>query len=700
MILVVWAILSWNLAPEKINVRVGEALPYDVRAPRTAVDSYATQQARTQARQSTQEIYTLNPQVTEEAMRRLDGSFEAAAQLRNPSPTVGVTDQEAQALISESPLTITMSDAKNLLAASPQELTLMQRIAETVLHTVMDPGVRPDALTQARDQISALLQNYNLSQAQRITVSDLCQQALTANLFPDEQATAEAQQRAEAAVQPVLIEQGQVIGHRGERVDAHLYQQLRDLGLLSEQPTFAWYTGLLLAVAASFTLYLPLAVRLHLKVWQDNQLLALFSLLALLGAILVKLVALAQPLNIGPVGYIAPVACVSMMATMLLSPESGLFLAVWVGVINGIAYRFDMGAALVGFFTAAAGAAAVIRVEHRVTLTIAGGVVAGTAITLIAALDLMLGVREATGIWQVVSRTVLFGVGNGVLSAVLTVGLLPFLESAFGVLTPIRLLELANPAQPLLRRLMIEAPGTYHHSILVGNLAEAAAEVVGANPLLARVAAYYHDIGKLKRPLFFVENQFWRDNPHDRLNPSLSYLIISSHTTDGAQLGKEYRLPPLIREMIIEHHGTTVVRYFYHKAVEAQPTSPPSEDEYRYRGVKPQSKEAAILMLADATEASVRSLEHPTPSRMEQMVWRIIRDRLQDGQLDECDLTLRNLDDIAQAFLRVLAGIFHHRVAYPGQPGASQTKHKPDRKEEQQIHESATRRDDSKTAPG
>src|SRR5690606_35916981 len=260
---------------------------------------------------------------------------------------------------------------------------------------------------------------------------------------------------------------------------------------------------------------------------------------------------------------------------------------------------------------------------------------------------------------------VVWALVGGFLSAVLTIGTLPFLETALGILTPVRLLELANPNQPLLRRLLLEAPGTYHHSIMVANLCEAAAEQVGADSLLARVGAYYHDVGKMKRPYFFIENQFGGVNPHEKIAPNLSALIITSHVRDGVELAREYGLPEEIIKFIREHHGTTTVEYFYHKAMEDEHAQGVIEENFRYPGPIPQSKETAICMLADGSEAAVRAMTRPTPGRTEAMVRKVIRDRLNGGQLDHCDLTLADLDRIARTFTQILTGLFHSRIEYP-----------------------------------
>ncbi|MBQ2994459.1 MAG: HDIG domain-containing protein [Peptococcaceae bacterium] len=277
-----------------------------------------------------------------------------------------------------------------------------------------------------------------------------------------------------------------------------------------------------------------------------------------------------------------------------------------------------------------------------------------------------------TGLGLIQSQTVdviLYGVGfgifNGLISSIFTMGVLPYLETLFGITTSIRLLELANPNQPLLKRLMTEAPGTYHHCIMVGNLGEAAADAIGANGLEVRLGAYYHDIGKLKRPYFFAENQFSGANPHDNITPQLSTLIITSHVKDGLEMAREEKLPPILMDMIGQHHGDSTVSYFYYKAKSLDENA--REQDFRYENPKPQTKEAAILMMADTVEAAVRSKKDATPGQIEGFIRTLIKGKLNDGQFDECELTFRDLDQIAVAFARVINGIYHKRVEYPPQ---------------------------------
>jgi putative nucleotidyltransferase with HDIG domain len=254
---------------------------------------------------------------------------------------------------------------------------------------------------------------------------------------------------------------------------------------------------------------------------------------------------------------------------------------------------------------------------------------------------------------------------NGLLTPIMTYGLLPLIESTFDITTDFSLLELSNLNHPLLKRLSVQAPGTYHHSIIVGNLAEAAAQAVNANSLLARVGSYYHDVGKMEKAEYFVENQISKENPHRKLVPRMSALILMNHVKRGLEIAEKYKLPSSIKEIIVQHQGTTLMSFFYQKALEKNGSEKVSEEDYRYPGPKPQAKEAAIVMLADAVEAATRSLKEPTHSRLKGLIEDLVDGRFQEGELDESPLTLKDLGRIKESFLTILAGTFHARVEYP-----------------------------------
>ena len=358
---------------------------------------------------------------------------------------------------------------------------------------------------------------------------------------------------------------------------------------------------------------------------------------------------------------LAPVPAASMLLSILLDRNTAFLstctMAVCMGVIGGGELLYSVTALIGGIM----GILAATRLYQRYQFVGASLWVAGANAIAVLAWGL---------IWRKSLTTigvgVIFGVANGLLSSILAMGFMPFLESTFGVTTSIRLLELSNSNNPLLKRLMMEAPGTYNHSILVGNLAEAAADAIGANTLLVRVASYYHDVGKLKRPQFFSENQRPGDNPHDKLQPALSALIITSHPVDGGRMLRQARMPQEVVDIVEQHHGDSRLNVFYRRALE-QADYPELVDEadFHYKGKKPQTKEAGLVMLADSVQAAVQSLNTSDRALIEAKVHEIIQSKArEEDQLRECPLTFRDLDQIEQSFLMVLSGMNHLRVSY------------------------------------
>lgn len=386
-------------------------------------------------------------------------------------------------------------------------------------------------------------------------------------------------------------------------------------------------------------------------------------------------------LHLSQVSYLIllPMPLSSMLIALVISPTIALFFVLaatlfilHLGFLLGILTPdlLQISIALVISSTIAAFTLEPIRTRTR--LMKLGFVIGIVHLTLMISFE----VASRGGIIQVqhlkdMATTPLLGFANGVATAFIMTGILPFVEKVFPVMTDLSLLEWSDHNQPLLKRLVLEAPGTYHHSMVLGNLCEAAAEAIGANALLARVGAYYHDIGKLNKPEYFVENESSiTGSRHANLSPHMSTLIITSHTKDGEELARYYDLPKTLVRFIREHHGTSVVEYFYHQALEkgkSSGTSEISKDSFRYPGPLPQSKESAILMLADAVEATARTVDDPTPGKLEGLVNDIIMSRLTDGQLDNSNLTMREIEIIKQNFVRVLAGIWHRRIKYPGQ---------------------------------
>lgn len=360
--------------------------------------------------------------------------------------------------------------------------------------------------------------------------------------------------------------------------------------------------------------------------------------------------------------FVSPLVASGMVLTVFVSSRVALVIGLPTGLLLAQLPGHDGTSTLVSLLSMAVAIYAVSRVQQRYDVFRAGLVAAFVAAWAVAALHSLEGASWAS--WRLHA---LFAAGAGFGSSIFVVGLLPLIEDLFGITTTFKLLELANPSQPLLRELQMKAPGTYHHSILVGNLAEAAAEAIGADALLVRVGSYYHDIGKIRRPYFFVENQLGMTNQHDRISPRLSALVITAHVKEGLEMAREHRLPVIIQDFIATHHGTSLVSFFYHQAVQAEGARQVQEEHFRYPGPRPRTRETGIVMLADGVEAACRSLKTPTPEQIEAMVRKIVEKRLSDGELSEAPLTLKEIEQIATAFIRILSGLFHQRIEYPDQ---------------------------------
>jgi putative nucleotidyltransferase with HDIG domain len=358
--------------------------------------------------------------------------------------------------------------------------------------------------------------------------------------------------------------------------------------------------------------------------------------------------------------FLVPLPAAAMIICVFLRLPAALPFAVVMAV--GTAIMFENRLALCIFFmiTGCMGAYWIRHCRERKVFVTAGAKTGLLAAALAVAIDLFSGHPAWTGwVWSG-AFAFLGGIGAGVVAA----GVVPLAEIAFGYTTDISLLELANLERPVLRQLMIAAPGSYHHSVIIGSMVEAAAAEIGANPLLAKVTGYYHDIGKIKKPQYFIENQRNGKNKHDRLAPSMSSLILIAHIKEGVEIAREHKLCPVIIDGIRQHHGTSLIRYFYEKARQLKGEDQVKEEDFRYPGPKPQSREAALVMLADVVEAASRTLDNPTPARIKGMVQGLFNRILSDGQLEECDLTLKDLNKIAGCFNTILNGIHHHRIEY------------------------------------
>ncbi|HHY92448.1 MAG TPA: HDIG domain-containing protein, partial [Firmicutes bacterium] len=654
-LLTVLVSLQW--LPRRLHVEEGKPAPDTISAPKTItyIDEAKTAELRDNAAQLVEPVYDPDISVLKASLDQLQ---EALSVVRTVRAQEGSAAEKAKMLTQRLGLPLTGSAGQALVTLTEQEVTDLEQQAAALVREVMQQGVRETDLPEKRESLGQKVEAGKGSPGFKEALRSLSSAVLRPNLVLNAAETEKRRQAAREAIRPVEREilQDTVIVRKGDPVTAEDIQKLQALGLLQPKTRWTAVMGVALLVLLLMGLTLGYLRILAPRVAGNEKLLTLLALLAVGTLALGRLFFLVpSPLA----GYLFPMATGPLLVAILLDSRLAVLTAAELAFLSGIMGGAGLDVAVQGMAGSLGGILAVQKVSQRGDLTRAGFFVSTANLGAVWGLGLLGG----QGMGELLAAGGV-GVLSGLLSAILAIGSLPYLENAFGITTPLRLLELANPSHPLLRRLLLEAPGTYHHSIVVGNLAEAAADAVGADSLLVRVASYYHDIGKVKRPEFFIENQLLAPNPHDKMSPGLSALVITSHIKEGLELAREYKLPPAITAILQQHHGTTLVSYFYHQAaVENQGDVP--EADFRYEGPVPQSKEAALVMLADSVEAAVRSLTSPTQGKIDGLIRKIIKDRLADGQLDQSDLTLRDLDRVATSFSRVIAGIYHPRVEYP-----------------------------------
>ncbi|OXM86105.1 HD family phosphohydrolase [Paenibacillus rigui] len=693
--------LMSKIIPPTYDIQLGAVAEKDILAPRAIENAVATEQAKEEAAQHVQLVYKITSLKNEVLMESM---FEKLLQINADSEVTlgdkvnifktvlpnlvldhadkqikGFSDsgqynepllQEMGKKIREQQYRIPEETYYKMPRLSKEDLTAMEPVAKEIVTRLMNDQIL-DAQT-VRAKVPELVNASTLTKSTtREIVQELVRAAITPNKFFDQKGTEEAKGHARDNVKPVFINKNEILVKKGDTITDEMYQRLSGLELLKDQSSNWPKIGLLLIVVMLSLVIFIFVKQSRLSVSHNNAQLLMLVLIVLINIFGMKLFSLVQNLDYPYIGFLAPTALGAMLITILLDMNLAFIAAVLFSVLASIIFNTDHLQPFdfrYGLFTLAASFAAIFsiqRASQRSSILKAGMIVALFGMALVASLLLI----EDHSSKKEMLFALSFTVGGGLLTAVFVIGLLPFFEVAFGILSPLKLVELSNPNHPLLRKLLTETPGTYHHSVMVGNLAEAAAESIGADGLLCRVGAYYHDIGKTKRPIYFIENQTNMENPHDKMDPALSKSIIVAHARDGVEMLKEYHLPKPIRDIAEQHHGTTLLQFFYHKAKklsEAEGDDKPIEEsDYRYPGPKAQSKEAAIVGIADCVEAAVRSLRNPTLEQIDTMVRKIIKNRLDDGQFNECDLTIKELDQVAKTLNETLHGIFHSRIEYP-----------------------------------
>jgi putative nucleotidyltransferase with HDIG domain len=673
---VMYIFLYGAIRSDHYDIELFQLSDETVRSAKTVMDPVKTEQERQRVAADLEPSYQFNDSIADNQTAVIASLFgyisEAPDGFAGKDPTLPqMLDKLRENLrlmeTSENGLQLTDDMLRELLRLREKERAALQQNLEAAVSAELKEPVRTEEVAGAKSSVErAIRENEGIPAAVLQAAIAIGRAAIIPTETVNAELTSMQVEQAKASVEPTRILQGQVLVQEGQVVDREVYRQLELAGMTEEQADYKPAFGLALFVLVSAGLLWLILERPDTG--QTEKVTSLLVLLAVLviTLALMKLLAVVSDNFDVVIAFLFPTALAGMLVRLLLNERLAVYMTFLIGAIGGMmlqegsAVTLQMEIALYIFFGGLAGIYLIEADGRRARLLQTSLAVAGVN-ALFIGFYLLIGQSQ----YDLTEIGFYFAAAavSGILSGAMAIGLLPFFETAFGLLSMMKLLELSNPNHPLIKKILTETPGTYHHSIMVANLADASCEAIGANGLLARVGCYYHDIGKTLRPQFFIENQVNMRNPHDSLPAEASRSIILAHGTDGAALLKKHKLPKEIVDIAAQHHGTSLLKFFYVKAKEADPDIP--EAEFRYAGPKPQTKEIAVIMVADSIEAAVRSMKEPTSEKIKNLVHSIVEDKLKDGQFDECDLTMKELKTIKHIMCETLNGIFHSRIEYP-----------------------------------
>lgn len=661
------AILTGSLIHDKEFIEVGMISPKRYVAPRDMVDESATEKLREAARSSVGPLYKHDSDIQNATIESINEFFKDVELVLSSATEVdGVTVYNKDAVL-KIPVAFSEKQYNTYKALSEEGKENFKKDVISVTEFVFEQGITEDSMTKALVMVNDKMNQTKWSTELKNVGYLIISAVIEPNLVLDEDAMQAAKEQKAEEVQEIIIRQNQKIVDEGEVITSQIFEILTEMNLINQNykdsaiPMIGCAVIVLLLFLAAVLFFLSLQKKLYVK---PNEMMILFTVY-IFTVLILRLTAEMTTF------YLIPLSVFAMLISLLVSTRTAVVLNFFLCIIgtfifNGNLY-FLIYFSVIGTFSALLVQYTEQR-KHIILVALGIGLI--HALTFFATGLYVENGYNITLLWRTLYSAIV-----GILSIMVVIGSLPLWEALFEVDTPLRLLELTNPNNELMRRLMIEAPGTYHHCLIVANLAETAAYDIDANPTLARVGSYFHDIGKLKYPLYFGENQVG-ENPHDNMDPFDSASIIMEHVRYGRILADEAKLPKAVKNILREHHGTTFVKFFYYKASKLFPEKEIKVDDFRYPGPIPQSKEAAIVMLADTVEAAVRSTisNGKDLKQVEQLISTLIKDKFDDGQLKESDLKIGDLETIQKAFLKVFHGMYHDRIAYPKMENIKQSK--------------------------
>jgi cyclic-di-AMP phosphodiesterase PgpH len=652
--------------PYSVSLNVGDVASATISSPRylefeSKEDKLKTENLRLQRAELVEKVYSIDENINKTVIADIVNLFTVIKKYRTD------LQKEETVLRPKALKKFRLNEINFILNLNDNEFAYIEYVILQNTEKILAQKINKIDLGKIRNILRKNLEILNLTNLEESFIFKVIFQNLKPNVVYDEAKTNERIRQEISAIKSftTTIKKGQPLIYEGEKVTLENIDALKALNIYGLKANIFKFFGIFLVGLVSF-FFLEKYIYLYKPAIYNNK--KYFFLIYVSFLIVIGLAKLLQSIHLdnleANLAYFVPITIATLLISLLISANVSIICGIIISSFIVMMFNFDLPLFFYLLFSSFVASFSTYRSYKRNELIKSGYIIGLGNIGFIV----LTGLLKEINVLSWYSYNMIIGFGSGVISSMITLAIIPYFESIFQITTPQKLLEYSDLKHPLLKRLMITAPGTHQHSMMVANLAEAAAEAINANIVLARIGSYFHDIGKIKRPLFFTENQFSEENPHNLLNPRMSKLIITSHTKDGLILANQYKLPKLIKDIIIEHHGSSLVSFFFNQALKDENENKKNletlKEEFRYPGPKPKTKEAGIIMLADAVEAAIRSVAKPSPAKILTSIEDIFLTKINDNQLDDCPLSLEEIKIIKETFLSVFKGIYHMRVDY------------------------------------